>query len=105
TATGGAFLTATFGTVICSLIGGQNAGTAKGRAVSAFTITAAPTIFDIAGISHQAALDTGVNIYRQQEVDFDGRVVVPPGNLFYPVATLATGALYWQSFSWQEVPV
>ena len=94
-------------TPINGLLGAGNASKTLSSNAGTCTVTAgvaADWIRTLASINLEAQTTTAHGTLTPH-YDFDGTVVVPPGNLVYFAATLASVALYATSVVWEEVPV
>ena len=91
----------TTGTPKNALIGAGNAS-AVSFTPSAATLTAGGTRIYSLGFGQQIA--TAGPGFGQSSHDFDGKLIVPPGNLLFLGETIVTTATYSVSMAWAEVP-
>lgn len=89
-----------------ALIGAGQASKAKFSATGTVTLAAAGTLVKAASLGQAVAAATNANLPAPGLIeDFDGSIIIPPGVLFYPAATAASGDTFAQSLTWYEAPV
>jgi hypothetical protein len=69
------------------------------------TLGAAVTTFIPSCLGEETAVAAGTNNPVILQEVFDGSIIIPPGYFMFPAATVASGALYVQRFTWIETPV
>lgn len=104
-ATGGnitAFTDAVLGTTLRNgIIGGGNASVMRATP-SAATVVAGTACYWMGG-AHEGA--TGVGPNANFSHDFDGNVIVPPGQAVFVVGSIAQTGAFTMSMSWAEVNI
>ncbi len=92
----------TAGTPKNAMLGGGNAS-AMSFTPSAATLTAGGTRCYSLGFGHEiATAGPGMN---QSGHDFDGRLIVMPGQLLFAAETIVTTATYSITMAWAEIPL
>lgn len=81
---------------------GNGAASSMRFTPSGATLTAGGTAAWWSGYSIESAT-AGLGIFRAQ-IDIDGQIVVPPGQLVFLCASVAQTALFTASLVWAEVP-
>ena len=102
-ATGAPIATFTNIAPVNALIGSQIAP--KARFGQTNTWNVAPANMGMVGIGEVAMTNAAVNNPFILVVDYDGLVVLAPGNSLSLCATTATGATYIVTFIWEEIPI
>lgn len=85
-----------------AFLGGGNVSQMRFTA-SAATLTAGGTQATWLGAGQESAT-AGLGIWGVRE-DFDGSIIVPPGQLVFVCGSVAQTGLYSMSLQWAEVPV
>lgn len=99
-ATGAPFSAFTAAAAQSGLLGsGSKSGMLFGTAA---TLTTAGTVIATSGLSHLTTTGTATSGSFSYIVDFDGMMILPPGNALYTVASAATASTYNQSLFWYE---
>ncbi len=90
------------GTPKNALIGGGNASTMQFTPAATTTLTAGGTAWKWLGGSYEIATAApGVSNFHY---DFDGKCIVPPGQLVFVCGSVAQTGLFTISMTWSEVP-
>jgi hypothetical protein len=92
----------TDGTPKNALLGSGNASAMR-FTPSGATLTAGGTGLMVTGHSIESAT-AGLGIFGWNH-DFDGKIIVPPGNLLFVCGSVAQTALFTMSLAWAEVDV
>ena len=89
-----------------ALIGFGAASRAKFSGTGTVTLTTAGTLVRPMALGQAVAAATNANLPQPGiQDDFDGTVIIPPGVLFYPAGTAASGDTFAQSLIWYEAPI
>lgn len=91
----------TDGTPKNALLGSGNASSMR-FTPSGATLTAGGTAAWWSGYSIESAT-AGLGIFRAQ-IDIDGQIIVPPGQLVFLCGSIAQTGLFTASLTWAEVP-
>lgn len=102
-ATGAAMTAFNSGTPKNALLGGGSASVMSFSPAATTTLATGGTACFWLGISNQSASATGGQWTCYH--DFDGRIIVPPGQIFFLCGSVAQTALYTCSLAWEEVPI
>lgn len=92
----------TAGTPKNAMVGAGN-GSVMSFTPSAATLTAGGTALKWLGKSIESAT-AGLGIF-DGHYEFDGKVIVPPGNLVFVCASVAQTGIFTMSMSWAEVSI
>jgi hypothetical protein len=93
-------------TVRSSVVGQAYAGAvlAGSAATVTGTGTSIGTVLRWSGISQGVLASASVPPGMLMREDFDGTMIIPPGNAWYPICSAASVATYMVSAVWEEVP-
>lgn len=88
------------------LVGSGYTSAMKFSGAATNTLTTAGTTIDNMGISQltTTGATTSAPLWKAVD-DFNGRLIIPPGVVFYPTGTDALLSLFDISLSWFEVPI
>ena len=85
-----------------ALLSAGNASSMSFTATTGTLTNAGTRVYMIGQGMQSATAQVGV---AQMYHDFDGRIIVPPGNLIFVSENIVTTALYNISMAWSEVPI
>ncbi len=100
--TGAPITAVTTGTAQNGIVGGGANSIAK-FVPGTVTLTTAGTLYDTPGFSQGANAPAAV-INPIMFDDIDGRIILPPGTIWYTAGTAALLSTFFQGVSWAEVP-
>src|SRR3990172_2208163 len=90
------------GTPKNALLGGGNASSMRFCPAGTTTLTAGGTAAMFSG--HSIEFATAGNGIFGWNLDFEGSIIIPPGQLFFVCSSIAQTALFSMSIAWAEVP-
>ena len=99
-ATGAPITAFTDGTAKNALLGSGNGSTVK-FTPSGATLAAGGTATLFTGHSIESAT-AGLGVFQWQ-YDFEGSIIIPPGQIFFAASSVAQTALFTMSLAWAEV--
>lgn len=89
-----------------AMVGFGAASKVKWSSTGTVTLTAAGTLVKAMNMGQAVTAATNTNLPQGGIVeDFDGTLIIPPGVLFYPAGTAASGDTFAQSLVWYEAPI
>lgn len=89
-----------------AMIGGGANSKVRWSSTGTVTLIAAGTLVRPMNLGQAVAAATSTNLPQGGvSEDFEGTMIIPPGVLFYPAATAASGATFAQTLIWYEAPV